>query len=384
MGQTTPHVLGRSTRYYAKAESTFGTFLKPTATDAVKALKMSIDHKQERKDRMDSRQSRSVLERITGRKQASWSMERYVTPSGSLGTAPDEGVLLKAAMGVETVNSSTSVVYTPTASQSVRGSLSLVREMPSIYMESLAGAWVEKATLKVSGSEEPKWTFEGGASVHAGSGYSTLNGALSGGETTVVVHDPVYDVNSIVKVGTSDNSGAGHQVTAVSADGLTLTVTPAVSGAQSDTSAVVPYVPAETTAGNPINSIEGSMLVDSVSVPITGFEITVSNNDKPVGDEAFSAVVSDYIPGFRDVVGSIMIRGRRDLFVYWAKRKLFTARDLQVTCGGTAGKKLRVDVDFAEFEFAPHEVPESEESTFQIPFKGLGSSGEDDVAFTYI
>ncbi len=383
MGLAIPHALGRNQKFFAKAESTYGTFAKPAATNALKVLKSSFDWKQLREDRMDSRASRSSLERITGRKEASWSIEGYVVPSGSLGTAPDWGEILKAGFGVETVNASTSVVYTCTASQTAQGSLSLVRHFNDIYMQALFGAFVESLSLKLEGGKPPMISAEGPAADIAETGRTTLNGGLSGGETDIVVTDAqAGEVGSVIKIGTSDNSGAGHQVTAKS--GTTWTVTPAVSGAQSNGAEVTACVPSETVAGNPIPGISGSLVVDSVTLPITSFDVVLKNNWDVIGDEAFQSTITDGIPGFREVSGNIGVRARRDLVLYLLKRKDFVTRDLRITCGSTSGKKLQVDIDYAEFEFEAPDVPEGSVVTAKIPFKALGSSGEDEMSWTFI
>lgn len=46
-------------------------------------------------------------------KQVNWSATMDLRPSGTAGTAPDCNSLLKSALGLETVNAGTSVVYTP-------------------------------------------------------------------------------------------------------------------------------------------------------------------------------------------------------------------------------------------------------------------------------
>lgn len=379
MGNAIPHLLGRNRRFYAKAESSFATFAKPAGTDAIKVLKSSFDFKQERKDRMDSRQTRSVLERITARKEVSWTLEAYLVPSGAAGTAPDIGPLLKALLGTETVNASTSVVYTPSSAQSM-GSLSMVHEFNTSFMEAVRGAWVEQGTLKIDGGNEPRLEFQGGASDHGGAGVTTLDGALSGGETAVTITDAFsIDVGTVISIGSSTN----HEVTAVNAAGTGLTVTPAVSGAQSNGASVTPYVPTETTAGSPIAGVVGSFTVDGTTVLITAAEVTIKNNYKALTDEAFASAVSDVIAGFREVSGTLTIRARRDVMIQFQKRKTFTTRDLVLVCGNAAGKILTVDMNQVEFEFSALEIPEAEEGTFQVPFKALGSSGEDEISLTF-
>lgn len=381
MGVATPHAVGRNQKFFAKAETTFATFAKPAATNALKVLKSEMSFKQERKDRMDARSSRSVLERITGKQEVTWSVEKYILPSGSAGTAPDDGDIWKNLLGVETVNASTSVVYTPSASQSALGSLSLVRHFNDVVMEALAGAVCESASVKLSGGDEPKVTFEGFAAKHIHTGYSTTSGALSGGESSISIQSAdVYNFEngSVIQVGTSTN----HEVTSGGGTS-TLTLGTTISGAQSSGVAVAPYVPSETTAGSPIAGVLGSLTVDGTALLISSAEVNIKNNHKQVNDEAFYAYTTDYVPGFREVTGSLTVRARRDFVLYLGKRKAFTTRDLQLICGTTSGAKFKIDIDYAEFEFSALEAPEAEEVTFTLPFKALGSSGEDEITVTF-
>jgi hypothetical protein len=382
MGVAIPHALGREQRFYAKPETTFATAVTPASGDAVKVLSTKVSFKQDRKDRMDTRQTRSLLERITGKQAVTWEAEMYVLPSGSAGTAPDCHDLFKAATGTETTNSGTSVVYTLASTQTALGSLTLERELSSTFSQKLAGAYVEQMTLKQQGGDPPMLTFSGGAATEVLTGYSTLNGSLSGGETNITIQSAdvsLFANGSIIKVGTS----TGHTVTAGGGTS-SLTVSPAISGSQSNGAAVIPYVPTETTAGVPIAGIVGSFTIDSGSVPITAFEVTLKNGLKAVSNEAFDATgATDYIVGHRNVAGSISIRVRRDLVLYIAKRKLFTTRALVITSGSVAGKELVTSIPYAEFDFSDIEVPNADEATIQLPFTALGSSGEDEISFTW-
>jgi hypothetical protein len=387
MGVVTPHALGRQQKFFAKAESTFNTFAKPAATDALKVLKSEMSFRQDRKDRIDARQSRSVLERITGRKECTWSLDKYVLPNGSAGTAPDDGPLWKALLGVETVNGGSSVVYTPSASQTALGSLTLQRHMSDVVQEAVTGAWVESATVKMSGGDEPKVTFSGGAADHVHTGAAVLEVIANAGAADITLTLATVanvQIGSIVAVGADDNSSAGYQITSVNTATGVCGVSPVLAVGAADEANVLPFAPSETTAGSPIAGTLGSITIDSVSALITDAEVTIKNNIKPITDEAFEDNASDYVCGYREVTGVLGLRGRRDFFIHVGKSKLFGAKDLVIICGSTAGARLKIDIDYAEFEFSPVDVPESDEVMFKIPFKALGNSaGENEVSVTF-
>jgi hypothetical protein len=99
MGSTQAHALGFARKVYVAPESTYGTFIVPSAKHALKATKCDFDSKKERKQRVDYRGYRDLWERFTGRTSTSWSLESYVMTSGAAGIAPDTSALIRATMG---------------------------------------------------------------------------------------------------------------------------------------------------------------------------------------------------------------------------------------------------------------------------------------------
>jgi hypothetical protein len=210
---------------------------------------------------------------------------------------------------------------------------------------------------------------------------STTDGATSG--STVVVEDDNFDVDSVLKIGTEDNSGAGFKVTAKS--GLTLTVngTPAMGSGV----AVIPFVPSETTTGSVLGGIAGSCTIDGNAVGVlTEFEVNVKNNIKPISDEALNEKVSDFIVGYREVTGSLTIRGRSDMIRYHTMRRtdITDTKPVVLAIGTTAGKILTISIPYAEFITDAVDTPEADEVTIKLPFVALASSsGADEISLTF-
>lgn len=382
MGITTVHALGRNQKFFAAHEGTAGTFQKPAATDAMKVLMSVMDPQIERAPRTDARSTRSLIERITGKGTISWSMTKYIMPSGTAGTPPDDHLLWYAALGGYTNSVSTSDTYSLSASQTLR-TLSLTRHLNEVLQEAIWGAWVDSITINVSGGDQPKVTFEGGAMGHAGTGTSTLNGGMSGSTTMVVqtADGRNFEKNSVVKIDDSDNSGAGFAVTV---DTARPSFTVEASVTESSGATVVPFVPSETVAGSPLSQVLGSITFDGTTVPITALDFTIANNHKPFTDEAFQQFPNDIIPGFRDVTGNITLRARKDFILELGKRKAFATRDIVLILGSTAGAKCTVNVDRAEFNFAAADIPEAEEANIKLPFTALASSsGEDETNIVF-
>lgn len=373
MGNAQDHALGRNRAFFCKTESTYGTFNKPAATDAAKILNCSFDFKQERRNRMDSRAVRAHYERITGRKEVSWSVDSYLVPSGSGSTDPDLAPLFKAAMGA-----SSSQVFSLTSGQAL-DSLTLVQHMNSVVMEAVTGAYVEAMTISMTGGDDPKVSFSGGASTHVHTSTSTTNGTGSSSATLIVDDADAFEIGSVVKVAATDNSGAGYKVT--NKVGATLTLEAVTSWA--DEVAVVPFTPSETTAGSPSPGITGSVtLAGNTGIEIVSFELSLANNIKAISDEAFASTVTDFIPGFRDVTGSLSVRCAKDQALEIGKRKGFSARDLQIVSGSGTGKVCTIDMDQIEFEFAALNIPESEEVIIDLPFRALAQDAASNDEFT--
>ena len=104
MGASTDHALGRNLRFFCDVEAApggaYGTSGQETlaTADAAKVLSTSMEFTVARTDRTDARTSRSVLERITGKQEVSWSCESYLLPAG-VPTPPDIAPLLHAGFG---------------------------------------------------------------------------------------------------------------------------------------------------------------------------------------------------------------------------------------------------------------------------------------------
>jgi len=375
MGSTQDHALGRNRNFFCKAETTYGTFVKPAAADdAAKVLNCSFDFKQERKNRMDSRAVRAHYERITGRKEVSWSVDSYLIPSGSGSTDPDLAPLFKAAMGA-----SSSQVFSLTSGQAL-DSLSLVQEMNSVVMEAVSGAYVDTMTISMSGGDDPKVSFSGGASTHIHTSTTTADGAGSSTTALVVDDADAIEVGSVIKVGSSADN---IKVTAKNGTAITLES----ASSWSDGDAVVPFTPASpVTAGSPSPGITGSVtLAGNSGLEIVSFELSLVNNIKAISDEAFASTVTDFIPGFRDVTGSLSVRCAKDQALEIGKRKGFSTRDLQIVSGSGTGNVCTIDLDQVEFEFSALNVPESEEVIIDLPFRALAqdAASNDELTITF-
>lgn len=385
MGTALLHALPRERTIFASTEGPYGVLVQPVAADGVKVLAANLGSPAiERVTRADNRSTRSIVERITGKGgPVEWSVEGYLIPSGAAGTPPDWGpALIKAAMGVETINGGVSVVYTLGETQGQNGSLSLHDNTSKALLESIAGVFVDEFAIKGTGGDPVRITAAGMGSTHQLTGRSTLDGALSGGESAATVDDPEnYEEGSLIQIGTSDGAGAGHAVSDVT--GSVLTFSPTVTGAQADESVVAPFTPTPTTAGSPLPGIAGSLTIDAEAFPVTSYEVTLKNNFEAHHDEAFQQFVTDYHENIREVRGQVTVRAREDQIKRLGQRKAFATHPFVFTIGTVAGKILTMSLPTVEFEFAPVDKPESGTAMINIPFLALAPSGGDELSLTF-
>ena len=383
MGATTDHALGRNLRFFCKKEAAaggaYGTASQEAlaGADAAKVLSSSMEFTVTRNDRMDARGTRSIQERITGKQEVSWSCESYLLPAGST-TAPDIDPLIEGAMG-GAFGASTAKTYKLSDSNALP-TVHMARTANDVFREDLFGCWVEEMSISASGGEEPKISFSGGAFNYVLTGTGTTEG--TGSSATSLVTESGNGVNFMVGSVISFNSLADKIVTAKSTDTLTI-----ASSSWSDAQAITPTTYTETTAGNPLNGIGGSLTLNSVTLPVTAFDVTITNGVKPLSDAAFEKGTSDFIAGYRSVKGNISVRARKDFIKSLAQRYVqttatagpsFSSVPIRVDLGSVSGKQVVVFVDTAELDFAAIDVPEAEEAILNIPFTALATSGGGD------
>jgi hypothetical protein len=118
-------------------------------------------------------------------------------------------------------------------------------------------------------------------------------------------------------------------------------------------------------------------------LPITAFEMTLSNNVKPLDDEAFEEYASDVVSGYRDVTGTVSFRTREDLLHMLGSRERLVQTDFAVVLG-SGNAKLTIDMNQVEFDWAGVDIPEAEEGVITIPYIALGTgNGENEMSMVW-
>ena len=284
--------------------------------------------------------------------------------------------------------SATGCKYTLTATQAM-DSFCLTRETSGVVQQRMRGCYGGEFTITGSGADEPKISFTGtgidmwnvGRTLTVGTGSSSTNMDITPA-TGLQLGTPSASYPIQIDIGATENT----EVTAV--DATTNNITLGASRTWADGEVIKPYSPALGDSGVPINGVSGSVTVAGTlsAMPITAFDITVNNNTKAINDEAFTNLMTDFIPGFRSVTGNITVRANQDQIIELNKRKNFGTRDVEIVLGDSSstGNYAVISMPKCEFGFGALEIPEAEEATFTLPFTALASgTGENEIVLGF-
>ncbi|HNU70853.1 MAG TPA: phage tail tube protein [Thermodesulfobacteriota bacterium] len=372
--------LGREERLFAKAESTFGAFAMPAATDAFAHRSAAFTLKRARDIRDDKRQSRSALTRISGKKSGDWRIGGYLVPSGAAGTAPDMDVLLKAVFGSSSNSPGVSQTYSLASGVTLHDSLSMYQQL-SHMARGFKGCIVNQAQFKVSGTGKAEVEFSGEYADEFYAGSCVTSGALVNLATSVTLaagEGKKFAVGGRISIGTS---AGPHEITGISAD--TLTITPGVAGAQADAAAVTPYLLTPTIAGSPVPGCIGSFTIGGVTVYIVDGTVTLNNNMKLRTDEYGRTIAAGYSLGDRAVTFDLNLYLDKDYLRYYGDALQYVSKALVLTIGSTAGSICTINLPYAEFNIPPIDAGGNDEVKWKISGAALGSSGDDEISVVF-
>lgn len=399
MGIQRGEALGRNRRFMAASQATIGTRPTFAATDSFIALGHSIVPSEERIKRRNPQSSRSLRERYVGSRSAEVTIVCEHLPRGGA-TPPDYGVLLTAGLGVQTVGGS-DVTYSLSNTQTLpfvwfEVDAGLNTSTTAEYKEAADGFVVEQVKISISKDDIPKIEFSGPCHNFVQTGRAVAEN-LSGGETDIPLatneHSRFFAVNSVVGIGTSTNTGAGHRVTAVDHTAGELTVTPAVAAGAQTAPAVWPislWTEAQTGGSPTPHVVIAVDLGADTGAWVDALEITVKNNitQRRIIGNPWPA---DSTPGFRDVDGTVTISATRNDI-----QKILNSShhnianvstfDIVVTIGesGQAGSIL--SLDNCELDWSGISWPEDGTvGTATIPFtcKSDSATAESEVSWVW-
>lgn len=382
----------------AASQATIGTRPTLAATDSFIALGHSIVPSEERIKRRNPQSSRSLRERYVGSRSAEVTIVCEHLPRGGA-TPPDYGVLLTAGLGVQTVGGS-DVTYSLSNTQTLpfvwfEVDAGLNTSTTAEYKEAADGFVVEQTKISISKDDIPKIEFSGPCHSFVQTGRAVAEN-LSGGETDIPLatneHSRFFAVNSVVGIGTSTNTGAGHLVTAVDHATGELTVTPAVAAGAQTAPVVYPislWAEAQTGGSPTPHVVIAVDLGADTGAWVDALEITVKNNitqRRIVG----SPWPADSTPGFRDVDGTVTISAtRNDLqkILNSSHHNIATVStfDIVVTIGESGASGSILTLNDAELDWTGVSFPEDGTvGTATVPFTAKASTATAEDEFTWV
>ena len=365
---------------YFVAESTFGTGVKPAAGDGFVVTDMQITPNYEFHDVPDRRGTRSRMEQVPGRKGATFTMSGTLRPSGVAGTAPDIGLILKHAMG--TVSTPNSTVLYELVEDPSDLSGTLYHQLDDIQ-EGVVGAIIQTLNFSWNGRDFVTWDASGIGVDVLEAGTTLANGAGSSTATLTVDDADFFAPYGVIKIGSSDNSGAGHQITAVNYSNNQLTLESNASW--SDNDPVIPFLPTMSNTGSPIYGTKGKLSLDgdSSEVKHTGGSLSINSgldlhNDE-FGSETAQAVV---LAGERVIDHTIDMLVRDTTSYEMSLFRRDAAQDIVVTLGDGAGAQMVIDMPTSRIRPAPRTGTTGPISV-SLSGPALGSGGEDELTLLF-
>ena len=364
---------------FFKPESTYGVAVKPAAADAFRATSITMGAPVGREFPNDRRNTRSRIERTESRTPVQpWNATGILRPSGTAGTAPAIGDLLKHTLGTETVAGGSSVTYSllkdPTAL-----SASIYRSTTDLG-EGVYGACVQTLNLTWSGDSYITWNAAGVAKDYIQTGNTLANGTGSSATALIVDDADFYTKYSVISLASTNDI----QVTAVNYSTNTLTI---ASSSWSDNAIVKPYFPSPTLAGDPLFGTSGSLSLDNGSTTIThlGGSITGTTGIDLLNTEFGGSSATDVgVPAYREVSGSVDFLVRKDEAHLFTEFRRQVQKDVVITLGTDSGKRLKINCNVTEFDPTQRDSPESDMIRYTANFVALASSsGEDEVTLVF-
>lgn len=375
-------IIGVEEQVYISPETIFGIFVPPVGTDAVRIISSGLTATQERVNRKDKRNSRSISGRITRKKTAEFNLSMYMLPSGAAGTPPDVHYALKAAFGTYANVPATSDTYS--LARDINESYSISRILGESLAESFTGCVFNEVKIKFAGEDEVMLDISGFAKEWIRTTPTTVLALVTAVDTFVVTTDNAIEVGSIISIGGDNNGLAGYKVIAYNA--TTKEVQVDTSGTFAADAAIVPYFPDAVTAGDPLGCFPGSISLDGVAMCFSDFEVTINNNLK-MRNECFGSesAVSYSASSFREVTFTGTLYMDSNNLNLPKISEGFQTLPIAIIAGDTAGRICTTNMPTAELNLVQYEIPEEEEVTFSIEGQAIApvaAESEINMVFT--
>ncbi len=381
-------VLGWDQRVLLVKEATFGTVPDPAGAQALEVVSLDMGPVEQgftraKKDKTQGRGMTSAF--VEGRKQPiPFSLETSVKSRAAADTVPKESDIYEAAGFTETVNSSTSVVYTTTATptpntlaiRSVLGTGTAANEAEQgrggvVKQLAFSGGDTE-LMLKVSGAFAGKyWLGQSTGTVANGSDLTIALGTAAHAYRFGVGY---YQIESEIVYVSAVNYSTGD-----------LTVTRAQlssSGAAHSAAAIYPYIPSLTLAGSPISEANVTVTLDGTATRCTKFDLTIDTGIDHLPAESGSSYVQGAKATRMNAKLNVEMVLTREQVAWIGKANQRKAIAVTIACGTGAGGIVTFSLPYCEVEPFNVPAPANDITLVRIPFRCRDSSGNDMFSFT--
>jgi hypothetical protein len=380
MAAITPQpAYGYSRVHFVKPQTVFGTHEAIAATDGFRCIDMKITPSQNLQDKKEGVNSPSKQAPLVGKRGGKFSAKFHMMPT-TTGTPSDAGTFIKAAFGTETGS-------TYTLSSTATGLQVAECAVGELWQEGSAGC-VEQLDIEQNSGEAPTISASGSFASYIWAMRGSTSGDATPATTITLTagHDGIASVDSYI-----DLVGAGNtnrQVTAVTPATPSLTIGSGLTTTTSADSAITPYCPTPTIAGNYIPAGLSALTVDAVAMNCISFKLSMKTGFH-LGDKECTADRANKIfCGPREVTGEIQAyfmdaREGARLGKAWNQ----TTHALVMRFGeDTTAKRAVLTIPAARFEITPMDLPEADELVVTIKFVAQMNSASNDeitsLAFT--
>ena len=375
-------IYGVDAKGWAKLESTFNTAQTLVATDAFAFIELTFEPSKEWTKSAEHTGSATLQTEIAGLEGGSWSATCYVKPSGTAGTAPDGGVSALLTAGMGSVDDAASYVeYNLTSA--VPQTLQLAKHAGAGLYEQVTGAWVESVEVSLTGNEPPTFTFSGGFARYS----FCYDGAeiASVASTTITLKDSAGDGFHNGKIGgvglrlLCGADGTARVLNSTDYAAKTLTTAVGTTAGAGDTISV--EVPDQTLAGEILGGVDNSLTIDAKSVGVISAKFTIATGYHGLDREATSERASRVAKGTRECTGELEFYYLDENAGIIGSGHFDTTREIELTMGSVAGKKVRAKAPAARLEVSAISLPEADEATVSAAFVARKDSANEDETF---
>lgn len=313
--------------------------LFPVATDAIEHTDAKITFNIPRDDAAH-RSGRSLVVRLSKKKDAKFTFESYIVPadpSGSDPVLPDMHSFLVSAIG--SVDTTDPAVIKYKLTKSTTTSIRMLEE-GTHFSRVIFGCVTDNATFTLPGDGKAMFKCDGFAQDVVTAGQSTLSAPVAAANVLVVQtgEGARYDVGAYVDVidAATGNTrlAAARMITAISGDSLTVAGA-AITAATDDI--VVGAAPdyTATSSANALLGLRGQFttgLMGTVDAQLISAEIGIKNNYTQKNFVYGSAETLGFIADKRRAVSiKLDVLLTRDNFEFYQNNTKFIADNLQIT-----------------------------------------------------